>query len=98
MFGESQRRAAETRGDAGGESLRELERSAYLALASRRCLVQWENAVQACHNQWIFCSEDFVDVWLAKTSQREGSVFGLDVLWRLAAHWYEGRLDSPYRR
>jgi hypothetical protein len=58
----------------------------------------WDDVVHACGNQRIFCDTDCVEAWLAKTGHQVGSVFGLDVLWRLAAHWYEGRLDSPYRR
>jgi hypothetical protein len=58
----------------------------------------WDDVVHTCSNQRIFCDTDCIDAWLAKTGHQAGSVFGLDVLWRLAARWYEGRLDSPYSR
>lgn len=58
----------------------------------------WDDVVHTCGNQRIFCDADCVEAWLAKTGRPAGSIFGLDTLWRLAAHWYEGRLDSPYQR
>ena len=58
----------------------------------------WDDVVHTCSNQRIFCSERCVDDWLAATGNERGSVFDLATLWRLAAHWYEGRLDSPYLR
>ncbi len=58
----------------------------------------WDDVVQACAHQRIFCSEQCVSTWLADTDRPRGSVFDLATLWRLAAHWYDGRLDSPYRR
>lgn len=58
----------------------------------------WDDVVHTCAHQRIFCDEECVEAWLARTGSTRGSVFGLDTLWRLAAHWYEGRLDSPYRR
>ena len=58
----------------------------------------WDDVVHTCRNQRIFCDEGCVETWLARTGHRAGSIFGLAALWRLAAHWYEGRLDSPYQR
>ena len=58
----------------------------------------WDDVVHTCSNQRIFCDADCVGAWLTKTGRSAGSIFGLDTLWRLAAHWYEGRLDSPYQR
>ncbi len=58
----------------------------------------WDDVVHTCGNQRIFCGVPCIDGWLARTGQDRGSVFDLGTLWRLAAHWYEGRLDSPYRR
>jgi Alkylmercury lyase len=58
----------------------------------------WDDVVHACANQRIFCSEACVADWLHRTGNKQGSVFDLSTLWRLAAHWYEGRLDSPYTR
>jgi endogenous inhibitor of DNA gyrase (YacG/DUF329 family) len=58
----------------------------------------WDDVVHTCSHQRIFCSEDCVDAWLSRTGNERGYVMDLPTLWRLAAHWYEGRLDSPYRR
>ena len=58
----------------------------------------WDDVVHTCSNQRIFCDERCVDDWLAATGNERGSVFDLATLWRLAAHWYDGRLDSPYVR
>ena len=58
----------------------------------------WDDVVHTCSNQRIFCDERCVDEWLEATGNERGSVFDLATLWRLAAHWYEGRLDSPYVR
>jgi hypothetical protein len=58
----------------------------------------WDNVVQTCGHQRIFCGEACVSGWLSATGRERGSVFDLATLWRLAEHWYDGRLDSPYRR
>lgn len=58
----------------------------------------WDDVVHACENQRIFCSEECVARWLDESGNERGAVFDLATLWRLAAHWYEGRLDTPYRR
>jgi hypothetical protein len=58
----------------------------------------WDNVVGACGNQKIFCGEECISSWLARTGHERGSVFDLGTLWRLARHWYDGRLDTPYRR
>lgn len=58
----------------------------------------WPDAAHACENQLLFCSDDCVAAWLARTGRPRGSVMSLETLWRLAAHWYDGRLDSPYER
>ncbi|TDN87748.1 organomercurial lyase [Microbacterium sp. BK668] len=58
----------------------------------------WDDVIHACDNQRIFCSHYCVDRWLEATGNVKGAVFDLATLWRLAAHWYDGRLDSPYRR
>ncbi|EIV92764.1 organomercurial lyase [Frankia sp. QA3] len=58
----------------------------------------WPDAAHACENQLIFCSEGCVEDWLARTGNDRGYVMSLETLWRLAAHWYEGRLDTPYVR
>lgn len=58
----------------------------------------WDDVVHTCSNQRIFCDEDCVEDWLETSGNDRGYVFDLLTLWRLAQHWYEGRLDSPYRR
>jgi hypothetical protein len=58
----------------------------------------WPDAEHACKNQRIFCSHACVNDWLERTGNQRGYVLSLSVLWRLAAHWYDGRLDSPYQR
>lgn len=58
----------------------------------------WPNVSHACANQQIFCSEECVDEWLAERRLERGYVMDLPTLWRLSAHWYEGRLGTPYER
>jgi hypothetical protein len=58
----------------------------------------WDDVVHACENQQIFCSDACVNTWLERTGNTRGYVMSLTTLWRLAAHWYEGRLDTPYER
>ncbi|MFE7846191.1 organomercurial lyase [Microbacterium sp. NPDC057407] len=58
----------------------------------------WDDVVHTCGHQRIFCEEACVEEWLTRTGNQRGSVFDLATLWRLAAHWYDGRLDSPYVR
>jgi Alkylmercury lyase len=58
----------------------------------------WDDIVHTCSHQRIFCGEDCVDAWLAEAGQRRGYVMDLGTLWRLASHWYDGRLDRGYQR
>jgi hypothetical protein len=58
----------------------------------------WDDVIHTCSNQRIFCSEQCVDNWLAATGHQRGYVMDLATLWRLAAHWYDGRLDYGYAR
>jgi hypothetical protein len=58
----------------------------------------WDDVVHTCSHQRIFCNERCVEDWLKRTGNQRGSVFDLATLWRLASHWYDGRLESPYRR
>lgn len=58
----------------------------------------WDDVIHTCEHQRVFCSTGCVDDWLARTGNERGYVMDLPTLWRLASHWYEGRLDSPYRR
>jgi hypothetical protein len=58
----------------------------------------WDDVVYTCGNQRLFCSEDCVGSWLEATGQERGYVMDLATLWRLAAHWYDGRLEPGYNR
>jgi hypothetical protein len=58
----------------------------------------WDDVVHTCAHQRLFCSEDCVSDWLAATGSARGYVLDLGTLWRLAAHWYDGRLDRGYVR
>jgi hypothetical protein len=58
----------------------------------------WDDVVRTCGHQRLFCSEDCVHRWLAETGNQRGDTFDLTTLWRLASHWYEGRLERGYVR
>lgn len=58
----------------------------------------WDDVVHTCRHQRIFCSSGCVDAWLARTGLARGYVMDLSTLWRLSAHWYDGRLDRGYVR
>ncbi|MFC9257388.1 organomercurial lyase [Amycolatopsis thailandensis] len=58
----------------------------------------WDDVVRTCGNQRLFCGESCVDEWLTETGQDKGYVLDLRTLWRLAAGWYDGRLDHGYTR
>jgi hypothetical protein len=58
----------------------------------------WDDVVHTCGNQRIFCSTTCIDLWLERTEQTHGYVMDLATLWRLAEHWYDGRLDHGYVR
>jgi Alkylmercury lyase len=58
----------------------------------------WDDVVRTCGHQRLFCSGECVDAWLAATGSARGYVMDLGTLWRLAAHWYDGRLDRGYVR
>jgi hypothetical protein len=58
----------------------------------------WDDVVNTCGHQRIFCSEACVNDWLAATSNKRGYVMDLPTLWRLASRWYEGRLEAGYVR
>jgi hypothetical protein len=58
----------------------------------------WDDVVRTCGHQRIFCSPTCVDDWLTATGYDEGYVMDLATLWRLAAHWYDGRMSRDYVR
>jgi hypothetical protein len=58
----------------------------------------WNDVVNTCRHQRLFCAEDCVHRWLADTGSQRGAVLDLETLWRLASRWYEGRLTHGYVR
>jgi hypothetical protein len=58
----------------------------------------WDDVVHTCGHQRIFCSVGCVEVWLARTGNERGDVRDLATVWRLASHWYDGRLERGYTR
>jgi Alkylmercury lyase len=58
----------------------------------------WDDVVHTCGHQGIFCSSACIERWLTATGEPRGYVMDLTTLWRLAAHWYDGRLDRGYQR
>lgn len=58
----------------------------------------WDDVVHTCGNQRLFCGEECVASWLARTGHERGYVMDLATLWRLARGWYEGRLQRGYQR
>jgi hypothetical protein len=58
----------------------------------------WDDVVHTCSNQRLFCSVQCIDSWLDTTGNARGYVMDLATLWRLAQHWYDGRLDYGYTR
>jgi hypothetical protein len=66
----------------------------FLVPASR----MWADVVHTCRHQRLFCSENCVHAWLEVTGSTRGYLMDLATLWRLAAHWYDGRLDRGYVR
>jgi hypothetical protein len=58
----------------------------------------WDDVIHTCGNQLLFCDDACIDRWLERTSNVEGYRMDLATLWRLAAGWYNGRLDRGYHR
>ncbi len=58
----------------------------------------WDDVVETCGHQRLFCGEDCVAAWLQRTGYERGYVMDLSTLWRLARGWYAGRLDRGYQR
>jgi hypothetical protein len=58
----------------------------------------WDDVVHTCAHQRLFCSAGCVNAWCRRSAYPRGYLMDLATLWRLAAHWYEGRLDRGYRR
>jgi hypothetical protein len=58
----------------------------------------WDDVVRTCGNQRLYCGAACVDAWLTTTGHTRGAVLDLTQLWRLASHWYDGRLERGYVR
>ena len=58
----------------------------------------WDDVVHSCSHQRLFCDEGCVTTWLDRTGNEWGHVMDLTTLWRLAEHWYDGRLARGYAR
>lgn len=58
----------------------------------------WDDVVTTCQNQRLFCDTACIERWLAETGHERGYVMDLATLWRLASHWYDGRLERGYLR
>jgi hypothetical protein len=58
----------------------------------------WDDVVHTCRNQRLFCDRDCVQDWLAAQEDELGYFLDLETLWRLARHWYDGRLEHGYTR
>jgi Alkylmercury lyase len=58
----------------------------------------WDDVVHTCGHQRLFCDEACIDAWLTRSGHRRGFVMDVPTLWRLAQHWYDGRLERGYVR
>jgi len=58
----------------------------------------WDDVVDTCRHQRLFCDQDCIDAWIIATGTEPGYIMDLGTLWRLASRWYEGRMDRGYVR
>ena len=58
----------------------------------------WDDVVHTCGHQRLFCGEPCVTTWLDRVGESRGYLLDLATLWRLASHWYDGRLTRGYTR
>jgi hypothetical protein len=58
----------------------------------------WDDVVNTCRHQRIFCSGDCVARWSERHGTEPGYVTDLSTLWRFASRWYEGRMERGYVR
>lgn len=70
------------------------ERAHFLTPAAQ----MWDDVLHTCRNQLLFCDDACLDTWLNRHGHDEGYRMDLPTLWRLAAGWYDGRLDRGYQR
>lgn len=58
----------------------------------------WDDVVQTCRLQQLFCNQGCVDAWCKHEGRERGYVMDLGTLWKLASGWYKGRLEFGYKR
>lgn len=58
----------------------------------------WDDVVYAAENQRIYCTDACLDDWIERSGQERGCTVDIEMLWRIAQDWYDGRLDTPYQR
>jgi hypothetical protein len=58
----------------------------------------WDDVLYTCSNQRLFCNDACVDAWGSARRLERGYTMDTTVLWKLASHWYDGRLDPGYQR
>ena len=51
----------------------------------------WDDVIHTCENQRLYCGA-------ACIPDGPGTTLDLATLWRLASHWYDGRLERGYTR
>lgn len=81
--------------DVGTEEPPEGDQVAHFLIPARHI---WDDVVRTCGHQRLFCGQACVADWLTATGNKRGYVMDLATLWRLASHWYDGRLDHGYVR
>jgi len=58
----------------------------------------WDDVVDTCRHQRIFCTPACVTSWASKNGVEPGYMTDLATLWRFASRWYEGRMQRGYVR
>jgi hypothetical protein len=57
----------------------------------------WRNVLFTCRHQVLFCNQQHLDDWLARSGFDQGAAMDLTTLWHLATRWYEGRFGPGAR-
>jgi hypothetical protein len=58
----------------------------------------WDDVVDTCRHQRIFCTPECVAAWTGEIGVEPGYMTDLSTLWRFASRWYEGRMQRGYVR
>jgi hypothetical protein len=53
----------------------------------------WDDVVQTCRHQRLFCGEECVAAWTKRAGVWPGFSMDLSTLWRFASRWYAGRTE-----